>query len=68
MSSTAKSCGLKAAETNCGESVGVCACTTDLCNAAVKPGAVTASVVILFATITAYIFAGLKCFFDEFML
>merc|ERR1711941_151045 len=50
LSSTTKSCGLKAVEANCGESNGVCACTTDLCNAAVKPGAGTLSAVILFAT------------------
>ena len=37
---------------------GSCACTTDLCNAAVRPGMTTAtSALILFAAVAKYIFA-----------
>ena len=49
-------CGLKATTATMTASESVC--TTDLCNAAVRPGMTTAtSAVILFAAVAKYIFA-----------
>ena len=51
-------CGIKSWERDCGDNNGTCTCTTDLCNAAVRPGMTTAtSALILFAAVAKYIFA-----------
>ena len=55
-----RSCGLSATQLNCGDDIGICACTTDLCNGAVRPGMTTASALILFASVAMYIFAWWK--------
>jgi len=55
-------CHNKGFEENCGDDNGsgdeYCTCTTDLCNAAVRPGMTPAtSALILFAAVAKYIFA-----------
>jgi len=43
-----RNCGLKSVDLNCADGdTGFCACTTDLCNAAVRPGTTTASALTL---------------------
>ena len=50
-------CSTKQYETNCGDDDGWCVCTTDLCNAAIRPGMTTAtSALILFAAVAKYFF------------
>ena len=46
---TMRTCGLKSEAVNCDGAIGVCACTTDLCNTAVRPGIWTAPAMIVLA-------------------
>ena len=52
-------CGYESDKKDCKASDrdGTCACTTNLCNTAARPGMASASFLMLFASIAKYVFA-----------